>query len=77
MGSDARNDVFSHASRAVLGVGGQRAGSVERRLAQSARRRDTAFHDGGGRLPWAGHFRRVVHGNSPGELAVALYRLDG
>ena len=57
-------------------VGRQRAADPERRLAQGARRRDAALHDGGRRLLRPDHLRGIVHGDPPGQLAVALYRLD-
>ena len=49
----------------------------ERRLAQGARRRDAALHDGRRRVLRAHDLRGLVHGDPRGELAVALHRLDG
>ena len=77
LGADARHDLLGHAAGAVLGVGRQRADDAERRLAQGARRRDAALHDGGGGLLRPLDLRGLVHGDPGGELAVALHRLDG
>ena len=55
---------------------GQRAADAQRRVAQGARRRDAALHDGGGGVLWPDHVRGVVHGDPRGQLAVALHRLD-
>ena len=77
MGADAGHDLLGDAARAVLGIGGQRAADAQRRLAQGARRRHAALHDGGRGLLRPVHLRGLVHGDPPGQLAVALHRLDG
>ena len=51
------------AARAVLGFGRQRARDAQRRLAQGSRRRDAAFHDGGGGVLRADDVRGVVPGD--------------
>ena len=58
-------------------VGRQRAAHPERRLAQGARRRDAALHDGRRRVLRPHDLRGLVPGDPRGELAVALHRLDG
>ena len=50
--------------------------TLERRLAQGARRRHVALHDGGGRVLRPDHLRGIVHGDPLGELAFPLHRLD-
>ena len=76
IGSDPRHDDLGHAAGSVMGVCRQRAADVESRLAQGARRRDPALHDGCCSVLRPVHLRRVVHGHSLRQLAVALYRLD-
>ena len=63
LGADARHDLLGDAAGAVLVVGGQRADDAERRLAQGARRRDAALHDGGGGVLRALDLRGLVHGD--------------
>ena len=58
-------------------VGRQCAADAERRLAQGARRRDAALHDGRRRVLRPDHLRGVVPGDPFRQLAVALHRLDG
>ncbi len=76
MGADAGHDLLRRAAGAVLGFGRQCAGDAQRRLAQGPRRRHAALHDGGGGVLRPVHLRRLVHGHPPGQLAVALHRLD-
>ena len=60
----------------VLGDGGERAADAQRRLAQGARRRDAALHDGRGDLLRPDDVRGLVPGDPRGQRAVALHRLD-
>ena len=76
VGADAGHDVLGDAAGAVLGLGRQRAADAERRMAQGARRRDAALHDGGRGVLRPHDLRGLVHGDPRGQLAVALHRLD-
>ena len=54
----------------------QCAADAQRRLAQGARRRDAALHDGRRGVLRPDHIRGLVHGDPPGQFALALHRLD-
>ena len=77
MGADARHDLLGDAARALLGRRRQCAADPERCVAQGARRRDAALHDGRGRVLRPHHLRGVVPRDPRRQLAVALHRLDG
>ena len=63
MGADAGHDLLGDAAGAVLGVGRQCAADAERRVAQGARRRDAALHDGRRRVLRHHDLRGLVPGH--------------
>ncbi len=76
VGADPGHDLLDHAAGALLVVGRQCPAHPQWRLAPGARRRHAALHDDGGGVLRPLDLRGIVHGHPPGQLALALYRLD-
>src|SRR5690606_133665 len=73
LGPDAGGRLLGDAAGALLGLGRQRAADAERRLAQGARRRDAALHDGRRGVLRPVDLRGLVPGDPAGQFAVALH----